>query len=64
MMSLGKPSDVTTFEEYARMFVRQILKQGEAYDRIDVTFDRYRDFSIKAGTRAKCTKKNPGQSDY
>ena len=58
VMSLGKPSDVSTFGEYASMFVKHILKQNEAYERIEVTFNRYRDLSIKDGTRAKRTKKS------
>jgi hypothetical protein len=33
-------------------------KAKHNYDRIDVTFDRYRDVSIKAGTRENCTKKS------
>jgi len=58
IMSLGKPSDVNTFGEYADVVLKYIFKQGEAYDRIDVTFDRYRDLSIKADTRVKRTKKS------
>ena len=58
VMSLGKPSEVHTFGQYASMFVKHILKQGKEYDRIDVTFDRYRDLSIKGGTREKRTKKS------
>ena len=46
IMSFGKPSVASTFGEYADMFVKHILRQGKAYDRIDVMFDRYSDLSI------------------
>ncbi|KAG1647324.1 Down syndrome cell adhesion molecule-like protein 1 [Nymphon striatum] len=58
IMSLGKPADVNTFGEYADVVVKYVLKQGEAYNRIDVTFDRYNDLSIKGDTRVKRTKKS------
>ncbi|KAG1668552.1 Protein smg8 [Nymphon striatum] len=58
VMSLGKPADVNTFGEYADVVVKYVLKQGEAYNRIDVTFDRYNNLSIKGDTRVKRTKKS------
>ena len=58
VMSLGKPSKANTFGYYADEFVKFIFRQGQAYSRIDVTFDRYRDISIKVGTRTKRTKKS------
>ncbi|KAG1682470.1 Retinal homeobox protein Rx1 [Nymphon striatum] len=58
IMSLGKPADVNTLGEYADVVVKYVLKQGEAYNRIDVTFDRYNDLSIKGDTRVKRTKKS------
>ena len=57
-MALGKPNDAHTFGQYADEFVKFILTEGQAYSRIDVTFDRYRDLSIKGGTRVKRTKKS------
>ena len=53
LMSLGKPSKANTFGDYADEFEKFIFRQGQAYSRIDVTFDRYRDLSIKVGTRVK-----------
>ncbi|KAG1701285.1 SH3 and multiple ankyrin repeat domains protein 1 [Nymphon striatum] len=58
IMSLGKPAYVNTFGEYADVVVKYVLKQREAYNRIDVTFDRYNDLSIKGDTRVKRTKKS------
>jgi hypothetical protein len=57
-MALGRPSGKKTFGEYADRFVAHILKAGREFDRIDVTFDQYRDTSIKAGTRDRRTKKS------
>ncbi|KAG1714697.1 Kelch-like protein 1 [Nymphon striatum] len=57
-MADKKPADVNTFGEYADVVVKYVLKQGEAYNRIDVTFDRYNDLSIKGDKRVKRTKKS------
>ena len=40
---LGKPTTPHTFGDLARIFVERVLQMGLAYDRIDITFDRYRD---------------------
>lgn len=53
VMALGKPSDTTTFSDYANKFADTVLKMGEKYKRVDVVFDRYHDESIKTGTRRK-----------
>lgn len=56
VMLLGKPSGLTTFGEYANRFANVVFSMGEKFDRIDVTFDRYPQHSIKNGTRMKRSK--------
>ena len=56
VMSLGRPPDCNTFTEYADRFTKTVLTLGKDFNRIDVTFDRYREFSIKNATRKKRTK--------
>ena len=56
IVSLGKPSSVTNFGELRDAFVKLISQIGCPFDRIDVTFDRYRDTSIKAATRKNRSK--------
>jgi len=56
VISLGKPAGITNFGELADAFVKLVMHVGRCFDRIDVTFDRYRDTSIKAGTRTKRSK--------
>lgn len=58
VISLGKPSKANTLDDYADEFVKFIFRQGQAYSRTDVTFNRYRDLPIKVGTRVKRTKKS------
>ena len=58
IMSLGKPSNANTFGEYANEFIRYIFRLGHGYSRIDISFDRYWDISIKGHTRAKRTIKS------
>ena len=53
VMMLGQSSDCNTFGQYASKFVRRVLAFGKNFDRIDTTFDRYRDISIKSTTRKK-----------
>ena len=53
---LKKPENVGTFGEYADRFVQAVLAAGKNYQRIDVVFDRYRDDTIKAGTRTRRTQ--------
>ena len=57
MMALGKPDAAITFGDYADQFVGHVLKTANGFDRVDVVFDRYQEFSIKTGTRVKRTKK-------
>ena len=55
-MALGKPSGVTNFGEFGDAFVKLVTHAGSSFNRIDVTFDRYRETSIKAATRSKRSK--------
>ena len=57
VMALGKPPGVTTFGEYADVFMKSVFDIGVGFDRIDVTksFGRYQQDSIKAGTRMERT---------
>ena len=56
VMSLGKPPDIRTFGDYAKMFASIVFKMGANYQRIDVhglrqvsrRINQYE--SIKAGT--------------
>ena len=57
VMALEKPDAAITFGDYADQFVVHVLKTANAFDRVDVVFDRYQEFSIKTGTRIKRTKK-------
>ena len=56
-MALGKSDAAITFGDYADQFVGHVLKIANAFDRVDVVFDSYQEFSIKTGTRVKRTKK-------
>lgn len=60
VVAFGKPSEAKTFGDYADRFVSHVLKIGLKFDRIDVTFDSYKDTdtSIKDGTRGKRKKKS------
>ena len=42
-----------TFDDLADKFVKAVFVSGKDFDRIDVTFDRYRETSIKCATRKK-----------
>ena len=53
VMVLGRPSECTTFYDHADTFLKAVLVCGKDYDRIDVTFDRYRETSIKCATTKK-----------
>ena len=55
-MSLGKLDGVSNFGELADTFVTLVLHIGHRFDRIDVTFDQYRDVSMKTGTRQRHSK--------
>ena len=54
--AVGKPADNKTFGDLADTFVTAVLKMGTSYNRIDVVFDRYKEDSIKAGTRHNRSK--------
>jgi hypothetical protein len=54
--AIGKPTDAKTFGDLADTFVKAVLQAGSSFDRIDVTFDRYKEDSIKSGTRQHRTK--------
>lgn len=60
VVAFGKPPEAKTFGDYADRFVKHILNVGQRFDRIDVTFDHYKDTgtSIKDGTRGKRKKKS------
>ena len=54
--ALRKPQDAVTFGDYADIYVQTVLTSGQNSQRIDVAFDRYRDDTIKAGTRTRRTQ--------
>ena len=56
VVPLGKTKGVTNFGELANVFVKLLFYSGRSFDRIDVTFDRYKQTSIKSGTRKKLSK--------
>ena len=53
VMALGRPSDCNTFDDLGDKFVKAVRASGKDFYRIDVTFDRYREMSIKCTTRKK-----------
>ncbi|KAL9982388.1 hypothetical protein ACROYT_G004423 [Oculina patagonica] len=57
VMGLGRPSECNTFDDLADKFVKAVLVSEKDFDRIDVTFDRYRESSIKCATKKK---RSPG----
>ena len=65
VIAVGKPQGAVTFGDLADAFVLRVLQQGAHYERIDVVFDRYRDKTIKAGTRGRRNKtaRRPNSSD-
>ena len=56
VMAIGKPQGIFTFGEYANVFVNAVQALGTSFNRTDVTFDRYLQFSIKSGIRMKRSK--------
>ena len=50
--ALGRLAKCVTFGDYANEFVHSVTTMGSQFKRIDVTFDRYDDPSIKDGTRS------------
>ena len=61
VLSLMNPQKchIRTFTEFSNLFVTSVFSSGRSFERIDVLFDRYDNFSIKAGTR---TKRKKGKS--
>ena len=53
VVALSKLPNIKTFDECAKTLAAALYKMGATFQRIDVTFDRYRPESIKAGTRTK-----------
>jgi uncharacterized LabA/DUF88 family protein len=47
-----------TFGDFADEFVSTVFRKGNNFSRIDVLFDRYRDQSIKSGTRNSRAKRH------
>lgn len=56
VMSLGKPPGLENFGDLAELYTNNIQKYAKYYSRIDIVFDRYREKSIKSGTRTKRSK--------
>jgi len=56
VMALGKPVGATTFGDFADHYIAITLHLGDAFERIDVCFDRYNETSINDGTRQKRNK--------
>jgi hypothetical protein len=51
--AIGKPEKAKTFGDLSDVFFSTILNKGNAYKRVDIVFDRYREKSIKASTRTR-----------
>lgn len=56
VVTLDKPAGVFNFGQLADAFLKLVLFMGTSFKRIDVTFDRYNETSIKAGTRDRRLK--------
>ena len=53
IMAIGKLASAKAFGDLADVFTASVFQSARSYARIDVVFDRYREESIKAGTRTK-----------
>ena len=53
VMALGRFLDWNTFEDLGDKFVKAVLASGKDFDRIGMTFGRYRETSIKCATGKK-----------
>jgi len=57
LQMIGKPKEAVTFKDCSQAFIRSVMRRftahGAKVDRLDVCFDRYREFTIKDGTRYK-----------
>ena len=51
-----KTHGMKTFGDFADEFVSTVVRKGAMYSRVDVLFDRYREQSIKSGTRSRRAK--------
>ena len=54
--AIGRSSGAQTFGDLAESFQAAALQAGSRYQQIHVVFDRYREDSIKSGTRERHTK--------
>ena len=61
VLSLGNPqtSYLSTFGEFSNLFVNAVFRNVYHFERIDVLFDRYLDFTIKERSRTKREKGKP-----
>ena len=50
---IGKPAEDKTFGDLGTILLTSVINLGSSYDEIHLVFDRYREVSIKEGTRAK-----------
>lgn len=55
-VSINKPKGITTFRDLSDLFRKSVLQAGASFDRIDITFDRYYEVSVKCGTRKRQAK--------
>ena len=56
LAAIGKPQGIATFGDLSNSFRATVILAARSYDRVDVLFDRYRDISIKSGTRKQRSK--------
>ena len=54
--AIGRSSGAQTCGDFAESFQAAALQAGSRYQQIHVVFDRYREASIKSGTRERRTK--------
>lgn len=52
--AVGNPTrEEKTFGDFAGKFLRAVFGYGQHFERVDLTFDRYNQYSIKSATRTK-----------
>ena len=56
LAAIGKPQGIATFGDLSNSFRATVILAARSYDRVDVLFDRYKDISIKSGTRKQRSK--------
>ena len=54
--AIGRPPGAQKFGDFGESFQAAALQAGSRYQQIHVVFDRYREDSIKSGTRERRTK--------